>query len=255
MKKTLNPFFPGIVDYDQTGVLIVTDVQSNISRLSKTIKAIDVVDTGEEAIVIPLKHANAKTMAPKLKTIFNAITSEAGEKISSTASQIKIWPDDRTNSLIIKASEVDTPKIKELINRLDVDAKDELFLQNDDAEKLGKRNAGENVLRNTTNEKIKKDLDYDDGNINLQSSPKIPPMVSMDFDNVDIMYLINFISDLTKKNFIVDDKVRGKVTVISPTRVTIDEAYRTFESVLEVHGYTTVPSGSAIKIVKRKNND
>ncbi len=74
-------------------------------------------------------------------------------------------------------------------------------------------------------------------------------LVSIDFNNVDIGVLIKFISDLTKKNFIVDDKVRGKVTIISPGKITVAEAYRVFESVLEVYGYTTVPSGSITKIV------
>ena len=74
-------------------------------------------------------------------------------------------------------------------------------------------------------------------------------MVSIDFNNVDIGVFIKFISDLTKRNFIVDDKVRGKVTIISPGKITVAEAYRVFESVLEVYGYTTVPSGRITKIV------
>lgn len=74
-------------------------------------------------------------------------------------------------------------------------------------------------------------------------------LVSIDFNNVDIGVFVKFISDLTKKNFIIDDKVRGRVTVISPGRITVPEAYRVFESVLEVHGYTAVPAGAITKIV------
>ena len=73
--------------------------------------------------------------------------------------------------------------------------------------------------------------------------------VTIDFDNVDIALFIKFISELTGKNFVVDKAVRGKVTIISPTKISVDEAYRVFESVLEVHGFTTVPAGSVIKIV------
>jgi general secretion pathway protein D len=73
--------------------------------------------------------------------------------------------------------------------------------------------------------------------------------ISMDFDQVDIKVFIKFISELTGKNFVVDDKVRGKVTVLSPSRISVDEAYKVFESVLEVHGFTTVPAGKVIKIV------
>jgi len=73
--------------------------------------------------------------------------------------------------------------------------------------------------------------------------------VTIDFDNVDIGLFIKFISELTGKNFVVDKGVRGKVTIISPTRISVEEAYKVFESVLEVHGYTTVPAGTIIKIV------
>jgi general secretion pathway protein D len=73
--------------------------------------------------------------------------------------------------------------------------------------------------------------------------------VNIDFDNVDISLFIKFISELTGKNFVIDDKVRGKVTIISPKKISVDEAYKVFESVLEVHGFTAVPSGKVIKIV------
>ncbi len=73
--------------------------------------------------------------------------------------------------------------------------------------------------------------------------------ISIDFHEADIRAVIKFISELTGKNFVVDSKVKGKVTVISPTKITIEEAYRMFESILEVEGYTTVPAGKAIKII------
>ncbi len=73
--------------------------------------------------------------------------------------------------------------------------------------------------------------------------------VTIDFDNVDIAIFVKFISELTGKNFVIDKAVKGKVTIISPTKISVKEAYRVFESVLEVHGYTTVPAGSVTKIV------
>jgi len=73
--------------------------------------------------------------------------------------------------------------------------------------------------------------------------------ISMDFDQVDIKVFIKFISELTGKNFVIDDKVRGKVTVLSPSKISVKEAYKVFESVLEVNGFTTVPAGKVIKVV------
>ncbi|HYA01989.1 MAG TPA: type II secretion system secretin GspD [Syntrophobacteria bacterium] len=73
--------------------------------------------------------------------------------------------------------------------------------------------------------------------------------ISMDFDQVDIKTFIKFMSELTGKNFVVDDKVRGKVTVFSPSKISVEEAYRVFQSVLEVNGLTTVPADKVIKVV------
>lgn len=73
--------------------------------------------------------------------------------------------------------------------------------------------------------------------------------ISIDFDNVDINLFIKYISELTGKNFVVDPSVQGAVTIVSPTKISEEDAYQVFESVLEIHGYTTVPAGSVIKIV------
>jgi general secretion pathway protein D len=73
--------------------------------------------------------------------------------------------------------------------------------------------------------------------------------VTIDFDNVDITLFIKFISELTGKNFIIDNNVKGKVTVMSPAKITVEEAYKVFESVLEINGFTTVTAGSVTKIV------
>jgi general secretion pathway protein D len=73
--------------------------------------------------------------------------------------------------------------------------------------------------------------------------------ISIDFNDVDISVFIKFISELTSKNFVVDQRVKGKVTIISPSKISVKEAYKVFESVLEVHGYTTVQAGQVIKII------
>ncbi len=73
--------------------------------------------------------------------------------------------------------------------------------------------------------------------------------VSIDFNDVDITVFIKFISELTGKNFIIDSRVKGKVTVISPTKVSVDEAYKVFESVLEVNGFALVEAGEVTKII------
>lgn len=71
----------------------------------------------------------------------------------------------------------------------------------------------------------------------------------MGFKDTDIHVLIRFISELTGKNFIVDNRVCGSVTIYSSTKLNVTEAYRIFESVLKVNKFVIVPSGSAYKIL------
>ncbi len=73
--------------------------------------------------------------------------------------------------------------------------------------------------------------------------------VAIDFNNVDINVFIKFISELTGTNFVVDPRVKGNVTINSPGQISLDEAYQVFESVLEIHGFSTVPAGEVVKII------
>jgi general secretion pathway protein D len=73
--------------------------------------------------------------------------------------------------------------------------------------------------------------------------------VMLDFDNVNIEVFVKFISELTGKNFIIDEKVKGKVTIVSPKKIPVQDVYKVFLSVLEVNGFATVPVGDIIKIV------
>ena len=77
--------------------------------------------------------------------------------------------------------------------------------------------------------------------------------ITLDFRDVELTDLVQTISELTGRNFLYDDTVKGKVTIISPESMTLDEAYQLFLSVLYVKGYTTVPSGKVNKIVPIKN--
>jgi general secretion pathway protein D len=75
-------------------------------------------------------------------------------------------------------------------------------------------------------------------------------LVTLDFDDVELSVVIDTIARMTNTNFIYDDRVRGRVTIVSPTPMLVDQAYAVFESVLQVKGFTTVTTpGGAIKVV------
>ncbi|MDH3960738.1 MAG: type II secretion system secretin GspD, partial [Desulfuromonadales bacterium] len=86
-----------------------------------------------------------------------------------------------------------------------------------------------------------------------QPQPSEEGRVTLDFKEVELADLIQTISELTGENFLYDETVKGKVTIVSPESMTLDEAYMLFHTVLNVKGYTVVPSGEVNKIVPLKN--
>lgn len=73
--------------------------------------------------------------------------------------------------------------------------------------------------------------------------------VTFNFVDVDISAVVKFISDITKKNFVFDDRVKGTITIIAPSKLSVDDAFSLFTSVLELKGFTVIPAGKIYKIV------
>lgn len=73
--------------------------------------------------------------------------------------------------------------------------------------------------------------------------------VILNFADVDISTMVKFISDLTGKNFVMDERVKGKISVYSPAKLSNEEAFNVFTSVLELKGFTLIQSGKVYKVV------
>jgi general secretion pathway protein D len=67
--------------------------------------------------------------------------------------------------------------------------------------------------------------------------------------DADILSVINEVSQETGKNFVVDPRVSGKITLISSKPLRKNEVYQVFLSVLGLLGYSAIPSGNVVKIV------
>jgi general secretion pathway protein D len=67
--------------------------------------------------------------------------------------------------------------------------------------------------------------------------------------NADIRAVIAEVSRITGKNFVVDPRVQGKISIISATPLSNKELYQVFLSVLQVSGYAAIPNGEIIKII------
>jgi len=85
------------------------------------------------------------------------------------------------------------------------------------------------------------------------SAPVNADEITLNLKDADIRALISTVSKFTGKNFIIDPRVKAKVTVISAHTLSPEAVYEVFLSVLQVHGYAAVPTGSVIKIVPQVN--
>ena len=73
--------------------------------------------------------------------------------------------------------------------------------------------------------------------------------VRLNLQDVDIRVLINTVAEVSGKNFIVDPRVKGKVSIISGATLGPEELYDVFLSILEVHNFATVDNGTVIKVL------
>jgi type II secretory pathway component GspD/PulD (secretin) len=74
-------------------------------------------------------------------------------------------------------------------------------------------------------------------------------LVVVDFENIDLRVLIKFVSEVTGRVFLLDDRVRGQVSVRFANKIPINQLYDVLQSVLEVKGFATITTGPITKIV------
>lgn len=125
VKKVLDPLVSkdSIVQaYSPSGILIITDVESNIQRLLKIINALDgELEKNTSSIhVYPLKYANAEELAKSLLNLPPKEVAPENQKGRPALSKnVQILPDKATNALIITASAEDYTLLQDIIQQLD----------------------------------------------------------------------------------------------------------------------------------------
>ena len=77
--------------------------------------------------------------------------------------------------------------------------------------------------------------------------------ITPNYKDADLGQIVEAVSEITKKNFIIDPRVRAQVTMVSNTPLTADAFYEAFLAILQVHGFVAVPSGNIIKIIPDAN--
>ncbi|MGB9678311.1 MAG: hypothetical protein ACPLZ9_06810, partial [Candidatus Ratteibacteria bacterium] len=71
----------------------------------------------------------------------------------------------------------------------------------------------------------------------------------LNFNNVDIRTFIKFISEITKENYVIDQNVRGTITIYSTTPIPVEQIERVFKSVLNFYGFTAIKKDNLSLIV------
>lgn len=87
----------------------------------------------------------------------------------------------------------------------------------------------------------------------LQAAHAQQPTITPNYKDADLKQIIEAVSAITGKNFIVDPRVRAQVTMLSAQPMSPDAFYAAFLSILEVHGYVAAPAGNLIKILPDAN--
>lgn len=79
--------------------------------------------------------------------------------------------------------------------------------------------------------------------------PSGPKMFALNFKDVEIAEFINVMGGLIGKNIIIDDRVKGKISISSARKVPLSEAYNVMKAILEVKGLSIVETPNLIKIL------
>lgn len=73
--------------------------------------------------------------------------------------------------------------------------------------------------------------------------------VRINMNNAEIRSVIQWVSEQTNKNFIIDPRVKGRISVLSNQPMTMDEAYQVFLTALDVYGFAAIESGNNVKVI------
>lgn len=83
----------------------------------------------------------------------------------------------------------------------------------------------------------------------LSAAAQQGAQITPNYKDADLGQVIEAVSQVTGKSFIVDPRVRAQVTMLSTSPMSPEAFYEAFLAILQVHGYIAVPSGAVIKIM------
>lgn len=83
----------------------------------------------------------------------------------------------------------------------------------------------------------------------LSFKPFAAETVQINFRDADIRSVIESVAEITGKSFVLDARVKGKVTIISPGPIDSSLLYQAIISAIQVNGYQAVEDGAVTRIL------
>ncbi len=138
-----------IATYPRTNSLLITDTSANIRHIAQVIQRLDVEGSKEKVLLFPLAHASAQTLSEQVLRILEKSKTMAAptgrlQAVPTIGNGPRVLPDERTNSLIVTATEQDAATIGQLVEQLDIqrpvgmDNVHVVYLKNADANEVSR---------------------------------------------------------------------------------------------------------------------
>lgn len=134
------------------------------------------------------------------------------------------------------------------------DGEDDSVADSADESDNNSNGGGRDTFGRTTG-KTDKPSNTDKKFVNLNPETAFGPEVvtSFDFPNVSILDLTKHMQKLTGLNLILDKDIKGKISISSPTPITIGDAWKAYLQALSINGYSLVKTGAYYTIVNNRD--
>lgn len=74
-------------------------------------------------------------------------------------------------------------------------------------------------------------------------------MVNFSFDQADLRLIVKIVGEMTGRRFVMDERVKGNVTVVTPDNISVADVYPLLLSILETSGFTVIEKSEGVHIV------
>lgn len=78
-------------------------------------------------------------------------------------------------------------------------------------------------------------------------------VTDFNYPDAEIVDIAKTLGKLTGKNFILEKGVKGRITIISNSPITVSDAWKAFLTALDINGFTVFESGKYVRIARQRD--